>query len=129
MRALQNVKQSGFETTLLVDPVDDFAVRRVAGDGFAQELADTRIVIGCYRIEQLTQFAFEHLPRQVILIGGHDHRMRSRRDVIADQQLFIELLARTQASELNGDIALRVSLGANTQTRQMNHFFPPILRS
>lgn len=40
MRALQDVKQSGLETTLLVDPVDDFAIGGVAGDGFAQELAD-----------------------------------------------------------------------------------------
>lgn len=38
MRALQDVKQSGLEATLLVDPVNDFAIGGVARDGFAQEL-------------------------------------------------------------------------------------------
>jgi hypothetical protein len=40
MRALQDVKQSRLEATLLVNPVNDFAIGDVAGDGFAQELAD-----------------------------------------------------------------------------------------
>jgi hypothetical protein len=32
---LQDVKQSGFEAALLIDPVDDLAVGGVAADGFA----------------------------------------------------------------------------------------------
>jgi hypothetical protein len=32
---LQDVKQSGFEAALLVNPVDDLAVGRVAADRFA----------------------------------------------------------------------------------------------
>ena len=45
MCLLRDVKQSGFEATLLVDPVDDFAVRGVAADGFAQELADSSVIV------------------------------------------------------------------------------------
>jgi len=45
MCPLQDVKQSGFEATLLVDPVNDFAVGGVAADGFAQELTDASVII------------------------------------------------------------------------------------
>jgi hypothetical protein len=45
MCPLQDVKQSGLEATLLMDPVNDIAIRGVAADGFAQELADTSVVV------------------------------------------------------------------------------------
>lgn len=35
MCPLQHVKQSGFEATLLIDPVDNLAVGGIATDGFA----------------------------------------------------------------------------------------------
>ncbi len=83
MRALQDVKQSGLKTTLLVDPVDDFAIGGVAGDGFAQELADAGVVVGfdtsqgrCYSLEDM-------------ILG-----MRGGCDVIPDMQLFIKFFAR-----------------------------------
>lgn len=90
MRALQDVKQSGLETTLLVDPVDDFAIGGVAGDGFAQELADAGVVVGLDGFEQFVQSGFQNVPRKVILIGAHDHRMRCRCDVIPDEQFLVE---------------------------------------
>jgi hypothetical protein len=40
MRPLQDVKQSGLESTLLVDPVNDLAIGGVATDRFAQDLSD-----------------------------------------------------------------------------------------
>lgn len=101
MCLLQDVKQSGFETALLVDPVDDFAIGRVAADGFAQELADSGVVVLFNCVEQLTQLGFEHVPWQVIFVGRHDHRVGSCRDIVADQQFFIELFTRTQTRELD----------------------------
>jgi hypothetical protein len=51
MCQLQDVKQSGVEAALLVGPVNDIAIRGVAADGFAQDLADASVIvmiIGCW---------------------------------------------------------------------------------
>ncbi|MNW15184.1 hypothetical protein D3C71_2136240 [compost metagenome] len=52
----------------------------------------------------------------MLFVGPHDHRMFGRVDVIANQQLLIELLARPQTSELDGDVATQVLLRTNRQT-------------
>ena len=99
MRALQDVKQSGLKTTLLVDPVDDFAIGGVAGDGFAQELADAGVIILIDSEQQLSQANFEYIPRQIVFIGAHDHRMLDGCHVDTDQQLFIEFFLGRKASD------------------------------
>ena len=73
MRALQDVKQSGLKTTLLVDPVNDFAIGGVAGDGFAQELADAGVVVGFDGFKEFVQFFLEQVPWQIVFLGRHDH--------------------------------------------------------
>ncbi|MNO99511.1 hypothetical protein D3C76_912820 [compost metagenome] len=65
----------------------------------------------------------ELIPLQEVLVGTHDHRVTGGDHVVANQQLFIELLARTQPSELDGDIAEWITLGADTETGQVNHLF------
>ncbi|MNE49393.1 hypothetical protein D3C80_1439080 [compost metagenome] len=48
--------------------------------------------------------------------------MRSCGYVVSDQQLLIQLFTRAKACELNGDISMRISLRAHTQTGQVDHF-------
>ena len=40
----------------------------------------------------------------------HDHRMIGAGDVVADQQLLIELFARAQATECNGNVLLGLAV-------------------
>ncbi|MNY48018.1 hypothetical protein D3C86_1833230 [compost metagenome] len=58
----------------------------------------------------------------MVFIGTHDHWMRSRHDPIADQQLFVQFLPRSQPTELDGDIAVWIALRANAQAGKVNHF-------
>ena len=44
------------------------------------------------------------------------------RDITANQQFFVELLAWPQASELYGNVASWISLTANGKPGEMNHF-------
>ena len=62
MCPLQDVKQSGFEAALLVDPVNDVAVGGVAADGVAQELSYAGVVILFNRIHQIGQLDLELIP-------------------------------------------------------------------
>ncbi|MNT47945.1 hypothetical protein D3C72_1847010 [compost metagenome] len=64
-----------------------------------------------------------HIPRQVILVCTHDHRVLSRADVVTDQQLFVALFARAQPGGLDGNITVLVFFRADAQAGQMNHFF------
>ena len=72
MCPLQDVKPSGFEAVLLVDPVNDIAIRGVAADGFAQDLADASVIVMINGNQQLPQTAVEHIPGQMIFVGRHE---------------------------------------------------------
>ena len=78
--------------------------------------------IGFDGLEQFVQSGFQDIPGKVIFVGSHDHRMGRYRDVVANQQFLIELFTGTQSSEFYGNITLRITLGTNAQTGQMNHF-------
>lgn len=108
MRSLQDMKQSGFQATLLVDPIDDFAIGGIATDRVAQQLTNTRIIVQINRTEQFGQLDLQNIPRQVIFVGTHDHRMLSGRHVVTDQQLLVEFFTRAQASELDRNVAMQV---------------------
>lgn len=112
---------SGFSPPLAIDPVDDFTVRRIAADGFPQQLANPRVVVLLHGGQQLLQHDLEGLPAQVFLVGPHDHRMVGGIHVVTDQQLFVELLARTQATELDGDVTMGRTLGTHAQAGQVDH--------
>ncbi|MNZ53187.1 hypothetical protein D3C78_710580 [compost metagenome] len=57
----------------------------------------------------------------MILVGAHDHRVLGGQHVVADQQLLVELLARAQAAELDGDVAVRLVLRAHAEAGEMHH--------
>ena len=78
MCPLQDVKQSGLEATLLVDPVNDIAIRGVAADGFAQELFDTSIIIrmmavmiiGCCVPAMLSPISNSSVDQKIIILSS-----------------------------------------------------------
>lgn len=104
--------QLGLEPALLINPVDNLAIRSVATDRVAQQLPDSRVIILVDRQQQLAQPGLQYIPRQIVFIGAHDHWMLRRYDVIADQQFFIELFAWPQSRELDGYVAMGVLFGA-----------------
>ena len=108
-------ENSWFPTPLLMNPVDDFALGRIAADGVAEDLAYLVVVIFIQGLEQLRQALFEDIPRQVIFLSAHDHRMAGHRHVVADQQFLIELFPRSQTGELDGYIAMGIFFGADTK--------------
>ncbi|MCY1375072.1 hypothetical protein D9M69_624560 [compost metagenome] len=60
------MKQSGFETALLVDPVNDLAIGGIAANGVAKELADTRVIVLFDSCQQFGQTPLENIPMQMI---------------------------------------------------------------
>ena len=51
----------------------------------------------------------------------HDHRMLGARDIVADEQFFIEFLAGPQASELDLEVAVGVRGVAHRAPGQADH--------
>jgi hypothetical protein len=106
MCPLQDVKQSGFEAALLVDPVNDVAIGGVAADGVAQQLAYAGIIILFNGNQQFRQPSLEHIPGQMILVGTHDHRMlvppRCRQSTTLHTAS-----RRAQTGELDRNVALQ----------------------
>src|SRR3990167_2837738 len=109
------------KTTLLVDPINYFAIWCIAADSIAQQLPNTRVIILVQSRKQLRQLDLEHIPSEIIFISAHDHRVLGSHYVVTDQQLFIQFFAGTQAGKLDGNVAMRILLRAHTQTRQVNH--------
>src|SRR5450830_46640 len=81
---LQSVN-SWFQATLLIDPVDDFAFGGVATYSFTQELADAGVVVLLHGSQQVVQSGLEYVPRQMVFIRTHDHRVLGGNDVVADE--------------------------------------------
>ena len=55
MCTLLDMKQSGFQAALLIDPVDNLTVRGIAADSVAQQLADARVVVLIHRCERTSR--------------------------------------------------------------------------
>lgn len=96
------------KATLLINPIDNLAIRGISTHRIPKQLSNPGVIITVNGSEQLGQAGLQQLPRQVILIGAHDHRVLSRDNVVADQQLFVELLSRTKASEFYRNVPMGI---------------------
>ncbi|MNH29171.1 hypothetical protein D3C79_893840 [compost metagenome] len=72
--------------------------------------------------KQCFEALLKHVPCQIILIGTHDHGVARSQNVFANQQLLVEFLSRAQARKLDGNIPVRIMLGADAEAREVDHF-------
>ena len=54
-------------------------------------------------------------------MGLHNHLVLGARTAITDQQLFIELLTRSQPGKRDGNVSVRILLVPHGHTHQMHH--------
>ncbi|MCS5515954.1 metallophosphoesterase [Pseudomonas qingdaonensis] len=106
---------SRLQAALLVNPVDDFTIGRVTAYRFAQQLTNSRVIILGKSRQQYTKALLKLVPRQMVLLSTHDHRVAGRDHLIAYKQFFVQLFPRAQSGELDSDISARITIGFDAQ--------------